>query len=323
MHRIVLAGSVTSSYTTLKLLVKHKLDVVGVLGYEPDDPGPVSGYVNMKAYCDLNNIPYYPFKKISAVSTREILSQLSPDIFFVVGLSQLVPEEMLQIARLGNIGFHPTLLPQGRGRAPIAWLILEERSGAANFFLMGEGTDDGPVFVQQPFPVESSDNAAAIEQKIIGAIELALDEWLPKLKEGLWEPVPQDESLATWYGKRTPDDGWINWTDTADQIDKVIRAASSPHPGAYTFLNQQKLIVLKCRPEHEKQIKGVPGSVLLKSAQKEYLVQTGCGLLWISDVYDENNQETALKVGQKLGFYAELEIYKLKKEIESIKKKLA
>jgi hypothetical protein len=80
---------------------------------------------------------------------------------------------------------------------------------------------------------------------------------------------------------------------------------------------------LKCRPEHEKQIKGVAGSVLLKSAHKEYLVQTGHGLLWISEVYDENNTETVLKVGQKLGFYAELEIYKLRKEIEFIKKKLA
>ncbi len=323
MHKIVLAGAVTSTYTTLQMLVKHKLDIAGVLGYEPDDTGPVSGYVNMKAYCGSNNIPYHPFKKIGAAGTREILSQLSPDIFFVVGLSQLVPVEMLQIAKLGNIGFHPTLLPRGRGRAPIAWLILEEKAGAANFFLMGEGTDDGPVFVQQPFPVESIDNAAAIEQKIIGAIKLALDEWLPKLKQGIWEPVPQDEILATWYGKRTPEDGWINWTETADTIDKVIRAASAPHPGAYTFLNQQKLTVLKCRPELEKQIKGVLGSVLLTSAQKEYLVQTGRGLLWISEVYDEYNNETALKVGQKLGFYAELEIYKLKKEIESIKKKLA
>lgn len=323
MHKIVLAGSVTSTYTTLTMLVKHKFNIAGVLGYEPDNPGPVSGYVNMKAYCNSNNIPYYPFKKISAVSTREILSELSPDIFFVVGLSQLVPEEMLRIATLGNIGFHPTLLPRGRGRAPIAWLILEEKSGAANFFLMGEGTDDGPVFVQQPFNVESFDNAATIELKIMDAIELALDEWLPKLKEGVWEPVPQDEVLATWYGKRTPEDGWINWTEAADHIDKVIRAASAPHPGAYTFLNQQKLTVLKCRPEPEKHIQGVPGSVLLKSIQKEYLIQTGLGLLWISEVYDENNNETALKVGQKLGFYAELEIYKLKKEIEFIKKKLA
>lgn len=211
MHRIVLAGSVISSYTTLKMLVKHEMNVVGVLGFEPRDPGPVSGYVNMKEFCISNNISYYPFKKISSISTREVLTNLSPDILFVVGLSQLVPAEMLSIARLGNIGFHPTLLPVGRGRAPIAWIILEEKSGAANFFLMGEGTDDGPIFIQKPFSVDSSDNASTIEQKIIGAIELALDEWLPQLKDGIWAPVPQDESMATYYAKRTPEDGWINW----------------------------------------------------------------------------------------------------------------
>lgn len=252
MHRIALAGSVTSSFTTLQMLVKHNLNVVGVLGYEPDDPLPVSGYVNMKEYCILNDIPYHPFKKINSKNTTEILTELSPDIFFVVGLSQLVPTEILNIAKLGNIGFHPTLLPRGRGRAPIAWLIFEEKYGAANFFLMGEGTDDGPVFVQKPFNVESSDNATTIEQKIINSIELALDEWLPQLKNGLWSPVPQDESLATYYAKRTPEDGWINWTDSSINIDKLIRASFKPHPGAYTFLNQQKLIVFKTRLESEK-----------------------------------------------------------------------
>lgn len=321
MHRIVLAGSVTSSLATLKKLVAHNLNVVGVLGYEPADHSLVSGYVNMHDYCLQNNIPYAPFKKISSPATRQILTDWQPDIFFVVGLSQLVPEDMLAIAKLGNIGFHPTVLPKGRGRAPVAWLILEEPEGAANFFLMGEGADDGPIFTQKRFAVEQNDTATTIGEKILTAINEALDEWLPQLKAGRWEPVQQDDSAATYYAKRGPEDGWIDWTQPAPDIDKLIRASSRPHPGAYTFSADRKISVFQSKIEKDKKIKGVAGSVLLKSG-KEYLIQTGSGLIWISDVIDENESEVELKVGQRLGLYAELEIYKLKNEIKLIKQQL-
>lgn len=321
MHRIVLAGSVTSSFATLKKLVEHNMNVVGVLGYEPNDHSLVSGYANMSDYCLHNNIPYTPFKKINSPATKQILTEWQPDIFFVVGLSQLVPEDMLTIARLGNIGFHPTTLPRGRGRAPVAWLILEESEGAANFFLMGEGADDGPIFMQKRFAVDQNDTAATIGEKIIMAINGALDEWLPQLKAGRWEPVPQDDSAATYYGKRGPEDGWINWTQPARDIDKLIRASTRPHPGAYTFINDRKISVFQSRIETGKKIKGVVGSVLLKN-NREYLIQTGNGLLWIFDMLDENGNEVELKVGQRLGLYSELEIYKLKNEIKLIKQQL-
>ena len=321
MLKVVLAGSVGSSFATLKKLTEHEINIAAVLGCEPKDAEKVSGYVNMQNFCTEHNIPYYPFAKINTQPIKNILQEIKPDIFFVVGLSQLIPTDMLAIAKLGNIGFHPTVLPTGRGRAPIAWLILEEKYGAANFFLMGEGADDGPVFVQKKFEVNNKDNAGSIEKKIILSINEALDEWLPELKNGVWNPVPQEEMNATYYGKRMPDDGLINWEKSAAEIDKLIRASSNPHPGAFSFLSHKKIIIQSSKLEHELKIKGVTGRVLIEK-DNGYLVQTGNGLIWISDIMDELNQKVVLKTGQKLGYYPELEIYKLTKEILEIKQKI-
>lgn len=318
MLKIVLAGSVKSSLVTLQALLKHEMNVVGVLGYEPENPTKSGSFVSMKNICNEHNIPYYPFKKINSDENIQILKKLNPDIFFVVGLSQLVSKEMLEIANLGNVGFHPTHLPRGRGRAPIAWLVLEEKMGAANFFLMGENADDGPIFIQETFTVEQTDNAASIQNKIFAAIKKSLDKWLPSLKNGKWIFVNQNESFATYYGKRNPEDGIINWSNSAEDIDKLIRASSMPHPGAYSFAGINKIIIWSSRIENSIQIKGVTGRILIAKPH-EFLVQCANGLIWISDVTDENMNPLLLKVGQKLGFYAELEIYNLKKEIQILK----
>ena len=318
MFKIVLAGSVTSSLVTLQQLVHHKMNVVGVFGYEPKNTSEVSGYVSMKEVCDNNQIAYYPFNKINSIENLNILKELNPDIFFVVGLSQLVSEEMLSVSKMGNVGFHPTHLPKGRGRAPIAWLILEEKFGAVNFFLMGEGADDGPIFIQEIFSVDETDNASTVEQKILTSIKQALDKWLPVLKKGEWNFIPQNEIDASYYGKRTAEDGIINWNNSSAYIDKLIRASSNPHPGAFTFLNTNKIFIWRSKIETDIKIKGVTGRVLLIK-ENNFLIQCGEGLLWISNVTDESFKPVTLKVGQKLGYYADLEIYNLRKEIQELK----
>jgi len=321
--KVALAGSVTSSFVTLEKLIEHQLDVVCVFGLELEQQSTsvVSGYCSMRDLCEKHDILYIPFTKINKDEHIDLLNQLNPDVFFAVGLSQLISEDLLKVAKLGNVGFHPTLLPKGRGRAPIAWLLLNENQGAANFFLMGKGADDGPVFIQEPFDIEDQDDAASVESKILGSIKVALDKWLPSLKRGEWNPIPQDELEVTYYGKRTPEDGWVNWELNNKEVDKLIRASAHPHPGAYSFLKNKKLTILKSRIENNIPIKGVTGRVLLANGQQEYLIQCGSGLIWISDVYEENNA-IELRVGQKLGYYTELEIFNLKKQIEELTKKI-
>lgn len=318
--RVVLIGSVNSSLHTLNKLICYNFKLVGVFGFEPTDASKVSGWVSMREKCEKNNIKYFPFKKINDSDNIIKIKKLKPSIIFVVGLSQLVSSSILSIPKLGCIGFHPTALPKGRGRAPMAWLILRENIGAATFFLIGEGTDDGPIFIQEFFNVSDIDTAKTIQEKILKSIDKALDKWLPNLKKGIWEPNPQDHSIAYAYEKRTPLDGWINWEKGTEEIDLLIRATTKPYPGAFTYYNDYKLVIWSARIEGNIKITGVNGYVLLVR-DKALLVQTGNGLLWLLDYefFDFNGKDVKIsrpiKVGEKLGYNVEYEIFKLRNKL--------
>jgi methionyl-tRNA formyltransferase len=311
--KIGVIGSVSSTEITFRTLVDNGFEVVGVLGYRPLDISNVSGWVDLKHLSADLGILYRDFQNINDQSHIDWMRELQPDVIFAVGFSQLLSDEWLTVSSLGCIGFHPTFLPRGRGRAPLAWIVLEERIGAATFFLMGQGADDGPIFIQEPFMLEDNDDASSVGNKITLCIEKALKKWLPDLKQGKWEPIPQEERLATWYGKRSPSDGLINWNQSAENINRLIKASTSPHPGAYTFHKDQKIIIWNSQIEYHIPIKGVIGRVLL-SKNSQYLVQCMNSLIWIKNISGVDK----LRVGDKLGYDVEQEIYFLKNKIKNI-----
>lgn len=310
MNNILVIGAVKTTELTLKALVKNGFNVVGVLGHEPKNVDNVSGWVDLKQSALSLEIDYKGFSLINNEDNLEWARTKKPDIIFAVGFSQLMSNEWLEMPSLGCIGFHPTKLPKGRGRAPIAWLTLEEKIGAATFFLMGEGADDGPIFVQEDFYIEDNDNATDVENKIGESINKALDKWLPKLLAGEWNPLQQNEIEATWYGKRAQEDGLINWNLSSFEIDRLIKASSYPHPGAFSFFKDNKVIIWKSSIENDIPIKGVVGRVLLIKDSSKYLIQCGEGLIWIDGLII--NENLKLKIGDKLGYNVENELYILK-----------
>ncbi|NQY06399.1 MAG: formyl transferase [Flavobacteriaceae bacterium] len=325
--RIVIAGAVSSTLATLNQMIKHGMDVVGVLGYEPESIKNVSGYALLKPIAEDNNLPYKAFYKINDQAIIDQIQEWKPDLLFVVGLSQLVSDQIIQIPTNGVVGFHPTVLPKGRGRAPITWTVLNEKQGGANFFFIGDGVDNGPILEQELFDVSEDDYAEDIELKILEAIANALDRLLPRIKQGDITAIPQDDKKASYYGRRAPNDGLINWQTDANTIYSLIRASSKPHPGAITFKEDLKVIVWRAKlADKELNYTGVVGRILDANEEDHVLVQTGNGLLWITEyeAYDleGNKLQQALKVGQKLGYYTDIELFKLKQEIDQLKKAL-
>src|SRR5690606_17854055 len=106
--------------------------------------------------------------------------------------------------------------------------------GAASFFVLRTGVDDGPVVAQEPFEVDENDDAKSVETKLLAAEEKALDTWLPKLASGEIGGVEQDHSQASSYWRRCPEDGWFDLQVTVDELVRLIKASTEPHPGAYT-----------------------------------------------------------------------------------------
>lgn len=315
MFRVLVIGAVQTTSVTLDKLIEHQFNVVGVMGHEPINIGSVSGWTNLKVQSEEMNLAYYGFQKINDIIALDWASDKKPDIIFAVGFSQLMNDEWLKLPKLGCIGFHPTNLPNGRGRAPLSWITLEMSKGSATFFLMGKGADDGPIFVQSVFEVLEMDDAATIEGKIKTHIELALDEWLPNLKVGNWHPIPQDDSRASYYGKRSLADGIIDWSNSAYNNNRLIKATTKPHPGAYTYFKDQKLIIWESEIETKLKIKGVIGRILLIREDK-FLIQCGEGLLWIHRL-EFDQEELPINIGDKLGYDVQDEIYRLKRKLKN------
>ncbi len=326
MLRIVLFGSVGSSEATLRKLIEHKANVIGVFGLAKPKDKIVSGYVDLSEIATKHKLPYYSFDSVKDTWVLEELQCLKPDLIFVVGLSQLIPESIINLAKHGAVGFHPTDLPKGRGRAPIAWTVLNEKQGAANFFKISAGVDDGPIYVKERFKVEGDDDAGSIELKIIDSIHRALDRWLPKLLTGDFSNVKQNEDEAYYYEKRTHIDGVINWDKSSDEIHGLVRASSHPHPGAFSFFGDNKVIVWKTEKIIDLNVIGVVGRIV-RFVDKKPVVQTGNGLLKLIDytILDYFNKESGaeLFVGSRLGYYNQNEIYRLRNRLNFIEKKMA
>ncbi len=333
--KIALAGSVTSSLRTLQGLIRNGARMVGVLGLDEKASGNVSGFVSMENEARAAGIPFRAFEKINAQDVVETIRKWTPDIFFIVGLSQLAEKEILRIPRIGSVGFHPTRLPENRGRAPVPWLVLDSgkeggpSEGAATFFLVDEGVDSGPVLAQESFEVTENDYSSDVVEKVMNAIDRVLDQWVPRLNAGEWTPAPQDPEKATFNAKRFPRDGLIDWKKRAAEILTLIRAAGRPYPGAYTYVSNRKLIVWQAEEEKKQRIRGVVGRILEVSEDGKLLVQTGGGLLRLLEYgFEESEAEPApmskrLKKGTRLGYASDDEIFILRRRIAEMEERLS
>lgn len=295
--RIVIVGSVNSSLQTVKKLIEYKCNLVAILGLDPVNSKNVSGYIDLKDVADKYNISFKYFSRINSDDIYAFLKKLDVDLFFVIGLSQMIKEPLLSLAKYGNIGFHPTKLPKGRGRGAVAWLILGKAPAAVSFFLMDEGMDSGAIIGQHEFEISDIDYAEDVIEKIKLTIDLVLDDLLPKLNQGELNLEYQDHSKATFLGQRKPADGRIDWSDSVEDIHRLIRATSNPLPGAYTIINGEKLKIWRASAETKYSYFGVPGRVL-DIENYRILVACGNGALWIEKY--EIKKEIKFRIGLDL-----------------------
>lgn len=312
--KIGVIGSVKSTSVVIEELYKHSFLAVKIWYLHPKDVLNVSSWQNLGEIAQDLNYNSRPFDKFNDVIDDVI--EYKADVLFVVGLSILIPEKVLNYTKIINIGFHPTQLPLGRGRAPIAWLILHKMSGAATFFEMTGGADDGAILEQEGFELLDEDYAHDIEEKLLNAERIALKRLLPKILNGCIEKRIQNDSEATYYGVRKPVDGLIDWNESGDQIVRLIKATSYPHPGAYTYTNLSKLIIWKAEIIHCN-YSGVVGRILQTNNNGCFLVQAKDSTIIIKDWVNEDKSWLP-KIGSKLGMNLELEILNLKKKLNEI-----
>ena len=149
---------------------------------------------------------------------------------------KLSPELIAASGRLA-VNLHGSLLPRFRGAAPVNWAILHgERHTGATLHYMTAKPDAGDIVAQQAVPILPDDTALEVFRKMTVAAEIALDAVLPALIAGTAPRIPQDLAQGSYFSGRKPEDGRIDWSQSAQQIHNLVRAVAPPYPGAFTTI---------------------------------------------------------------------------------------
>lgn len=165
-----------------------------------------------------------------------------PDFVFSFYYRYLLKAAWLDIAPRGALNMHGSLLPAYRGRAPVHWAILKgETATGASLHYMVEKPDAGALIDQQAVSILENDNALEVSRKVAGAAEVVMARSLPALIDGSSVATPLDLTQGSYFGRRTPEDGRIDWRRGAREIHDLVRAVAPPFPGAFSEVNGCRL----------------------------------------------------------------------------------
>jgi len=175
----------------------------------------------------------------------DLIKGLSPDLIIVCGWRQLISEDILSIPARGVVGFHPTMLPYGRGPAPIINTILKgETVSGLSMFYVTKGLDDGDIIAQKEFRIEKDDHANDVYDKIIKAGKHLVKKYLPQVARGYAPRTSQDDSMAVNFDKTGLDSNKIDLEkESLEQVYRKIKALSRPYKGAYIEKDNKRLII--------------------------------------------------------------------------------
>ena len=212
----------------------------------------------------------------------QALGELGADLFVVAAFGQIIPAEILAIPPHGCIGVHASLLPKLRGAAPIAAAILRgDKETGVTLMLTDAGIDTGPIIAQRSMSIAPTDTTETLSRKLSHLGAELLMETLPGWLARDIEPLPQDDTQATYAPMIAKSDGAIDWARAAVEIDRIIRAFT-PWPGAYTTYRGKALKILKAHPLPSERGGKAPGTVV--ASDGEIAVVTGDGLLILQRV---------------------------------------
>ncbi len=301
---VALMGSVSSSWYALDALLRSGVEVTGVLGVDESQSGRVGDYRTLRHLATESATPFLSFIKVTESAVEDFLRNHAPDLLFVIGISQLVPDDLINIASGGGIGFHPTMLPEGRGRAPVAWTIINNARAAVSLFYLTDEADAGDIVAQREVPAHPHDYSEDLIHRTNIILADVITELAPKIKTGTIPHAPQDHTRATFYEKRTPADGLIDLTATTDTIYRLIRAAGRPYPGAFTHHNGRKLTIWRAAPCEKNDLPdAAPGAIAGINDEGHPLLRLTDGGLCITEAVWEDGTDAIgqLAAGTQLG----------------------
>lgn len=291
--KIVYIGSVIFSAKALEKLISINAEVVGVI--TKSESAFNSDFFDLSPIASANNIPVHYTSNINSTETLDWINQLNPDVVFCFGWSNLIKKEVLNISRLGVIGFHPTLLPYNRGRHPLIWAkALGLKESGSTFFFMDEGADTGDILSQKKFTINFEDDASVLYNKLIETALLQIEEFHDQLKAGNYQRIIQDKTKGNSWRKRGKKDGLIDFRMSSVNICNLVRALTKPYVGAHVEYNSEDIIVWEVElGSNDVSMSNLEAGKVLNVSGNKIEIKTGDSSIWLTN----HNLKELPKVG--------------------------
>ena len=213
-----------------------------------DDPGESRWFGSVRQLADAHGLRVETPEDPNTPEWIAAGAAADPDFLFSFYYRHMLDKAWLQVARRGALNMHGSLLPKYRGRAPVHWAILKgETETGASLHYMEERPDAGALVDSQAVPILENDTALDVSLKVAAAAEQVLRRSLPALTDGSARPRPLDLGKGSYFGRRRPEDGRIDWRCPARAVHDLVRAVAPPFPGAFTELNGCRLAILETR----------------------------------------------------------------------------
>jgi len=311
-------GAVGSTATTLDTLLRLGADVRGVAGLSPQRATDNSDFVNIAELGRQKGVAARSFDSVNEADNVRYLQDLGADYILFVGLSQIVRSQARAAAARMAVGLHPTALPRFRGRAALSWLILLgiEESSVTLFELQDE-PDSGAILVQQPYSIEKSDYLGDVMTSVNTATSVAVSKLVQSVEANSLKPIPQAAGKESYLLRRVPPDGLIDFADSGEQIERLIRSVSKPFPGAYCYYEGRRITFWR---GHQGQlavaIYGRPGQIINVDGDGIHILLTCSSELVIADF--DADEPTHFRPGHCFGTREQDELWVLRARVEAL-----
>lgn len=290
--KVLFMGTPELGSTVLRALANSEHEVVGVVT-QPDRP---AGRKNVLTPPPVKQVALelgLPVMQVERLRGSEVIEELrsfsrGAEVFVVAAFGMLLPSAVLEMPALKCVNVHGSLLPEYRGASPVAQAILDGRKETGvTIMLMDKGLDTGPMLSKTVVPIAPTETQASLMEKLAWAGADLLLKTLPAWAAGEITPQAQDDSKASLTRIIKKEDGRIKWEESAELIERKIRAYD-PWPGVFTIWNGQPLKILKAEVVSKENLDLdevlQPGTVRLarlkdKGAKEHLIIATGQNFL--------------------------------------------
>jgi methionyl-tRNA formyltransferase len=272
INRVLFLGSKLLGAAFLAAL--HRLEpgvLIGAITID-DRHDTRTAFDQISAYCQAHGIALSVAR--NRTHSEALIRELAPELCMVSGWYWLLSPGILASVPHGFIGSHFSLLPKYRGGSPLVWALINgEPEVGVSFFSFVEGVDAGRIWAQERVPVGPDDYVSDVLARLEAATLATLDSRYRAILNGEVQAVDQDNSGATYCAMRSPCDGEIYWRSPAAHVYNFIRAQSQPYPGAFTWLEGNRITIWRARRDDAIHY-GTPGQVAMVTRDGVHVI---CG----------------------------------------------